>query len=49
MAGILVICWLNNLASRQLFEHVDEFLCRTTGPSEPLANDFGIVRLPAAR
>jgi hypothetical protein len=28
------------------FERVDEFLCCGTNPSEPLANDLGIVRLP---
>jgi hypothetical protein len=32
--------------SRAVFEHVDEFLCRSTNPAEALANDLGIVRLP---
>jgi len=30
------------------FEHVDECLCRSTTPSEALANDLGIVRLPGS-
>jgi len=38
---IPAICWLTSLASRWLFEHVDEFLCRPTDPSKPLANDLG--------
>ena len=35
--------WLIKSVSRQLFEDVDEFLCRPTDPPEPLANNLGIV------
>jgi len=31
------------------FEHVDEFFCCGTDPSEALANDLGIVRLPRSQ
>jgi len=40
-----VLCWLTKMCE-SVFEDVNEFFCRPTDPSEPLANDLGIVRLP---
>jgi len=39
-------CWLTGLGRGFALENVDEFFCCGTNPSEPLANDLGIVRLP---
>ena len=38
--------WLTTSARELVFEDVDEFFCRSTNPSEALANDLGIIRLP---
>ncbi len=38
--------WLTELGREFVLENVDEFFCRSINPSEALANDLGIIRLP---